>query len=168
MKIIFGSDKEEKELGKKIKNLSLQVTCHHSTSSEVPLPYLGVHKHDALSGLVHAPADLLQDSPLFTGNEVPVGHAQALRRPNAHPFAAPGESAANRLLPQSFPFRVRTATAKMQNLSDPTGRKSTSLRDQILGPEYKLNILEVIIGLIYLNLEGLERERVTIKTLFRR
>lgn len=54
----------------------------------------------------------------------------------------------------------------MQNLSDPTGRKSTSLRDQILGPEYKLNILEAIIGLIYLNLEGLERERVTIKTCY--
>ncbi|KAI4547904.1 hypothetical protein MG293_000234 [Ovis ammon polii] len=55
------------EMAGQADRLEIKVTCHHSTSSEVPLPYLGVRKHDALSGLVYAPADLLQDSPLFTG-----------------------------------------------------------------------------------------------------
>jgi hypothetical protein len=81
-------------------------------------------------------------------------------------FLVLGEQAHSLPHPQPSSLPVRTLTRKMQNLNNPTGRKSTSLRDQILGPEWKLNILEVIIGLIYLNLEGLERERVTIKTCY--
>lgn len=49
-KIISGNDKKKNRNWKKI-SPPLQVPCHHSTFSEVPLPYLDVYRHSTLVGL---------------------------------------------------------------------------------------------------------------------
>lgn len=114
--------------------LPLQVSCLYSTFSEAPLPYLGIHRHDALVDLcMHqlpcrrtALCPQLAMSP-WAMSRLPGGQMRTL--------VASGEPAASRPHLQPSSPRVRTLTEKLQNLNDPTGRKSTSLREQILGLE---------------------------------